>query len=53
MSRSSASISPLRSGTWGVLQLKLRRNSYNWKFLPIAGQSFEDAGKGYCHGKPK
>jgi len=42
-----------QADTWGVLQLKLRWNSYNWRFLPIEGQSFEDSGKGRCHGKPK
>lgn len=42
-----------QADTWGVLQLKLRPDSYNWKFLPIEGQSFEDSGKGRCHGRPK
>lgn len=40
------------SSTWGVLKLTLRKNSCDWKFLPISGQEFTDSGTGYCHGKP-
>jgi hypothetical protein len=35
--------------TFGVLTLTLNPNSYNWKFAPIKGESFSDAGTGYCH----
>jgi uncharacterized protein YjdB len=34
----------------GVLQLTLRSDGYEWKFLPVAGQTFTDAGSGTCHG---
>lgn len=35
--------------TFGVLKLILRNGSYDWKFVPVAGQSFTDSGKGKCH----
>ncbi len=35
--------------TNGVMRLKLGRGSYNWKFVPVAGKSFTDSGKGECH----
>ena len=38
--------------TWGVLQLTLDAGSYSWQFIPIAGQTFTDAGSGACHGPP-
>jgi hypothetical protein len=34
--------------TWGVLRLTLRANGYDWRFLPVAGQSYVDAGSGAC-----
>lgn len=35
--------------TFGVLQLTLNATSYQWQFLPIAGQTFTDSGTGTCH----
>jgi hypothetical protein len=35
--------------TFGVLQLQLRPNGYNWRFVPTKDGSFEDAGSGTCH----
>jgi hypothetical protein len=35
--------------TYGVLKLTLAAGSYNWQFLPAAGESFTDAGSGTCH----
>ena len=35
--------------TFGVLRLGLHANSYDWKFAPIAGQKFTDAGSTACH----
>lgn len=35
--------------TFGVLRLKLSSGSYNWKFVPVAGKTFTDSGKGSCH----
>jgi hypothetical protein len=37
---------------WGVLRLRLRRDSYTWTFLPVAGETFTDRGERRCHGRP-
>ncbi len=37
------------SSTHGVLKLILHSTSYNWNFVPIAGQSFTDSGSTNCH----
>ena len=34
--------------TWGVLKLTLKSGSYDWEFVPIAGQTFRDAGSASC-----
>ncbi|MDP9482543.1 MAG: metallophosphoesterase [Chloroflexota bacterium] len=34
--------------TFGVLKLTLRRASYDWRFIPRAGQRFTDSGTGTC-----
>ena len=36
--------------TYGVLKLTLHSNSYDWQFVPEAGQTFTDSGTGQCHG---
>jgi hypothetical protein len=36
------------SDTFGVLRLTLRHDSYEWQFVPVAGQSFTDAGSDTC-----
>jgi hypothetical protein len=35
--------------TFGVLELTLHANSYDWKFVPIAGEAFTDSGTQRCH----
>ena len=40
------------SGTYGVLKLSLNGASYDWQFVPVAGQTFTDAGTTGCHGRP-
>jgi hypothetical protein len=35
--------------THGVLKLTLNENSYDWQFIPVAGQTFTDSGTGQCH----
>ncbi|MDP9225245.1 MAG: DNRLRE domain-containing protein [Actinomycetota bacterium] len=35
--------------TFGVLMLTLHQGSYDWTFLPEAGQTFGDSGSGVCH----
>ena len=45
--------SELRNGdTWGVLKLTLNEGSYAWQFVPVADQTFTDAGSGSCHDAP-
>jgi len=36
------------TGTLGVMRLTLRATSYDWRFLPVAGETFTDAGTGAC-----
>jgi len=38
--------------TWGVLKLTLNTGGYSWQFIPVAGQTFTDAGSGLCHDAP-
>ena len=40
------------ASSWGLLKLTLHASSYDYSFIPIAGQSFTDAGSGSCHGAP-
>jgi hypothetical protein len=35
--------------TFGVLTLTLRPTGYDWAFVPVAGETFTDAGTGACH----
>jgi calcineurin-like phosphoesterase family protein/iron/zinc purple acid phosphatase-like protein C len=35
--------------SYGVLKLTLDRGSYSWTFVPAAGGSFTDSGRGTCH----
>lgn len=35
--------------TFGVLVLTLRSGGYDWRFVPVAGGTFTDAGSGVCH----
>ena len=37
---------------YGVLKLTLGAGTYSWRFMPIPGASFTDAGSGACHGAP-
>jgi uncharacterized protein YjdB len=41
-----------RTGVYGVLQLTLSSDGYLWRFVPVAGQTWTDAGGGTCHGTP-
>jgi hypothetical protein len=38
--------------TRGVLKLYLYDDSYAWRFIPIAGETFTDSGSTACHGAP-
>jgi hypothetical protein len=45
--------SEVRNGaTYGVLKLTLHPGSYDWTFVPEAGQTFTDSGSTACHGAP-
>ena len=33
----------------GVLKLTLHPTSYDWEFVPVAGETFTDSGSGSCH----
>ena len=35
--------------TYGILKLTLRPTSYDWQFVPVAGQTFTDSGSTACH----
>jgi hypothetical protein len=37
------------ASTFGVLKLTLHADSYDWKFVPVAGRSFTDSGTTKCH----
>jgi hypothetical protein len=41
--------SEVRFSTWGVLKLTLRPTSYDWEFVPVAGESWRDSGAAQCH----
>jgi acid phosphatase type 7 len=45
--RLRASVS-LNTRTYGVLRLTLRVDDYEWRFLPVAGATFADAGTARC-----
>ena len=33
----------------GVLRLTLRPEGYEWRFVPVEGESFTDSGSARCH----
>jgi hypothetical protein len=35
-----------------VLQLALRKDSWDWRFIPVPGSPFTDSGGARCHGAP-
>jgi hypothetical protein len=35
--------------TYGVLKLRLHAESYRWKFVSVAGETFTDSGTRACH----
>jgi hypothetical protein len=44
----AAANSEIRSSTYGVLQLTLHSNSYDWEFEAIPGEGFVDTGSDTC-----
>lgn len=52
--RTPSTTSEARSNTtFGVLQLRLRADGYEWKFISVAGGNFSDSGTGRCHAPAK
>jgi hypothetical protein len=46
---SSTPVPEVRNGdTYGVMKMTLRTGSYDWQFLPVAGQTFTDSGSDSC-----
>src|SRR3990172_2831022 len=42
--------SEIRNATaYGVIKLTLHQSSYDWEFVPVAGQTFADSGSQACH----
>ncbi|MGW2621257.1 hypothetical protein [Micromonospora taraxaci] len=37
------------SSAWGVLKFTLHSGSYDWQFVPVAGQTYSDSGTSNCH----
>ncbi|MFI7606516.1 DNRLRE domain-containing protein [Micromonospora sp. NPDC049366] len=37
------------SSAYGVLKFTLHSGSYDWQFVPVAGQTYTDSGTGSCH----
>ncbi|MDQ3863665.1 MAG: metallophosphoesterase, partial [Actinomycetota bacterium] len=35
--------------TYGVLKVTLHPQSYDWRFVPVEGETFTDSGHGRCH----
>ena len=42
--------SVVRAAVFGVLKLTLKTGGYDWQFVPVAGESFNDSGSGRCSG---
>jgi len=40
----------INNDTYGVIKLTLHETSYNWEFIPIAGDTFTDSGSASCIG---
>src|SRR5207247_1960278 len=37
------------AATFGILKLTLHQSSFDWQFVPVAGQTFNDSGTQACH----
>lgn len=40
------------NSAYGVIKLTLKAGSYDWEFVPAAGQAFTDRGSGACTARP-
>lgn len=43
-----ASSERVDGSAWGVLQLTLHSNRYDWRFVPVAGHNLQDSGSALC-----
>jgi hypothetical protein len=41
--------SETHAAVFGVLKLTLKAGSYDWAFVPVAGETYTDSGSGTCH----
>jgi calcineurin-like phosphoesterase family protein len=41
--------SEVQASVWGVIKFTLRPDGYDWEFVPVAGETFRDAGSDICH----
>lgn len=39
----------IETQTYGILKLILKKDMYEWKFIPETGKSFQDSGRSACH----
>lgn len=44
-----ANLEAYQTSVYGVLELRLNEFGYEWRFLPEAGKTYDDAGSGACH----
>jgi hypothetical protein len=49
ISGTPAANSEIRGRTFGVLDMTLHPDSYDWQFIPEAGKTFVDSGTTLCH----
>ena len=47
--RHIANLQTYNDDTFGVLRLTPHPSSYDWKFVPVAGETFADSGTASCH----
>jgi acid phosphatase type 7 len=41
--------SEARGAVWGVAVFRLGENGFQWQFVPVEGQTFQDSGSAACH----
>ena len=41
--------SEARGSVWGVAVFRLGDNGFQWQFVPVDGETFQDSGSGGCH----
>ncbi len=39
----------INTTTFGILELRLGADAYSWRFVPVGGRTFTDAGTTACH----